>query len=62
MAENRGGVAQSGDAIRSALKWLAEKRLEDPATPRMKLIEQAAIRFDLTPLDVDFLATSWKDG
>jgi len=60
MAENQGGVAQA--AIRSALKWLSEKRLENPSAPRMKLIEEAAVRFDLTPLDVDFLATSWKEG
>ena len=62
MAENRGGVVQGGDAIRTALKWLAEKRLENPAAPRMKLIEEAAVRFDLTPIDVDFLANSWKEG
>ena len=62
MADNRGGLGPGGDTIRSALKWLAEQRLAHPTAPRMKLIEEAALRYDLTPLEVDFLATSWKEG
>lgn len=62
MAENRGGVAQAGDGIRTALKWLSEQRLERPTAPRMQLIEEAALRFDLTPLEVDFLAGAWKES
>jgi hypothetical protein len=60
MAEKRGGVVPGGDAIRGAMKWLSERREEDPQAPRMKLIEEAAVRFDLTPLDVDFLVNNWK--
>ncbi len=62
MAEKRGGVVPGGDSIRGALKWLSEKRREEPAAERMKLIDQAALRFDLTPLEVDFLANNWKEG
>jgi hypothetical protein len=62
MAEKRGGVVPANDSIRSALKWLSEKRLEEPGTPRMKLIEEAALRFDLTPLEAEFLSASWKEG
>jgi hypothetical protein len=61
MANERGGVVPSGDGIRSALRWLAERRQADPAAARMKLIEEAALRFDLTPLETDFLARSWKE-
>jgi len=60
MADKAGGIVPGGDAIRSALKWLSERRLEDPDAPRMKLIEEAALKFDLTPLDVDFLVSRWK--
>jgi len=56
------GAAGASEAIRSALRWLSERRLEDQNVPRMKLIEEAALRFDLTPLEVDFLASSWKEG
>ena len=62
MAEKRGGVVPGNDSIRNALKWLSNKRLDEPATPRMKLIEEAALRFDMTPLEVDFLSNNWKEG
>jgi hypothetical protein len=62
MAEKRGGVVPTSDSIRSALRWLSERRLDDMSTPRMKLIEEAALRFDLTPLEVDFLSANWKEG
>ena len=62
MSEKRGGVVPGGDGVRQALKWLSERRLADPAAPRMKLIEEAALRFDLTPLETDFLANHWKEG
>jgi hypothetical protein len=61
MANERGGVLPGGEGIRGALKWLSERRQEDPAAPRMKLIEEAALRFDLTPIEADFLARNWKE-
>ncbi len=62
MAEKRGGVIPAGDGIRQALKWLSERRTQDPSAPRMKLIEEAALRFDLTPLETEFLTTNWKES
>lgn len=61
MAERRGGMLPEGDALRSALKWLSERRLEDPAAPRAALIDEAALRFDLSPVEVDFLLQQWRD-
>jgi hypothetical protein len=61
MAEKRGGVVPGGESIRSALKWLSVRRQDEPAAPRMKLIEEAGLRFDLTPLEVDFLSANWKE-
>jgi hypothetical protein len=54
-------IGLEGDAIRNALKWLAERRLEEPAAPRLELIDEAARRFDLTPLAVEFLASNWRE-
>ena len=63
MAENPGGaVVKPGDGIRNALRWLSERRRAAPEVSRMKLIEEASLRFDLTPLDVDFLTAAWKEG
>lgn len=54
------GTTNEG-GIRGALKWLAERRQEDPGAPRMRLIDEAGRRFDLTPLEVDFLIGAWRD-
>ncbi len=61
MSEARGGILPGGDGLRSALKWLSERRLEEPAAPRGKLIDEAALRFDLSPVEVDFLLQSWRE-
>jgi hypothetical protein len=62
MAEQRGGVVPAGESIRSALKWLSERRQEEPAAARGKLIDEAALRFDLSPVEVDFLLNHWKEA
>jgi hypothetical protein len=59
---NGGGIQPQGESLRRALRWLSERRQEEPKAPRMKLIEEAALRFDLTPAEADFLAMEWKEG
>lgn len=58
---NSNGIAGQGEALRRALRWLSERRQEDPKAPRVKLIEEAALRFDLTPAEADFLVMEWKE-
>jgi hypothetical protein len=60
MAEGR-GVLPGGEGLRSALKWLSDRRLDDPSAPRAKLIDEAALKFDLSPVEVEFLLLRWKD-
>ena len=46
----------AGEApIKQAVKWIDEQLLEDPTADRMTLIDRASRRFDLTPLDAEFL-------
>ncbi len=59
---NGNGIIGQGESLRRALRWLSEKRRDDPGTPRLKLIEEAALRFDLTPAEADFLVMEWKEG
>lgn len=40
----------AGERLRNAVRWLSENR---PIT--VKSLDMAAIRFDLTPLEVEFL-------
>jgi hypothetical protein len=46
----------AGEApIKQAVKWLDEQLRDNPSADRLKLIDDASRRFDLTPLDADFL-------
>jgi hypothetical protein len=60
MAAERGGIIPSGEGLKNALRWLSERRQSDPAAARGKLIDEAALRFDLSPMEVEFLLTRWK--
>ncbi len=48
-------MAMGEAPIRQAIKWLDEQFRENPAADRAKLVDEAGRRFDLTPLDADFL-------
>jgi hypothetical protein len=54
------GILPQGESMRRALKWLVEKRKESPDAPRGQLIDEAALRFDLSPNEVEYLLASWK--
>jgi len=46
----------AGEApIKQAIKWIDEQVRDNPAADRVKLLDDASRRFDLTPLDADFL-------
>jgi len=48
-------VMPSGEDIRRAVKWISENLETDPAQGRLKLIEAAVFKFDLSPRDSEFL-------
>jgi hypothetical protein len=66
MAEGGGGGARDllpqGESLRRAVRWLDERVRDEPGSDRAKLVAEAASRFDLTPLEEDFLLTSWVKG
>jgi len=41
--------------IRAAVKWIDEQLQTRPDADRLALVDEASRRFDLTPLDEDFL-------
>jgi hypothetical protein len=46
----------AGEApIRQAVKWIDDRLLDDPTADRLQLIDEASRRFDLSPMDQDFL-------
>jgi len=46
----------AGEApIKQAVKWIDDQLVDRPDADRVKLVDEASRRFDLSPLDTDFL-------
>jgi hypothetical protein len=46
----------AGEApIKKAVDWIDDQLVDNPGADRVKLVDDASRRFDLTPLDEDFL-------
>jgi len=60
MGIGRGGVNENllphGESLRNAVRWLSSQ-LDAGEVLSLKLIEEAALRFDLSPVDEEFLRT-----
>lgn len=48
-------VQPPGDRIRKAIKWLSDAVLAQPDKSRQRLLEEAEIRFNLSPRECEFL-------
>jgi hypothetical protein len=47
----------AGEApIKQAVKWIEDQLIDHPDADRVKLVDEASRRFDLSPLDTDFLS------
>ncbi|MDL2286917.1 hypothetical protein LJC24_05760 [Desulfococcaceae bacterium OttesenSCG-928-F15] len=45
----------NNSTVKEALKWVSEERQSGCAEPLVHLVQRAAQRFDLGPLDAEFL-------
>ena len=54
-------VIPEGDAVRKAVRWVSKTRGEGAKAPLATLIEQASIRFNLSPKDCDFLCRFFSE-
>jgi len=41
--------------LKQAARWLDDQLRERPGADRLRLVDEAARRFDLSPVDADFL-------
>ena len=55
-------IMPEGEAIRKAVKWISDKLLDDPNKSVQKLINEAVMRFDLSPKDATFLTDFYGKG
>jgi hypothetical protein len=48
-------IQPKGDAIRKAVQWISDERQHGEATDLNRLVEQAAVKFNLNPMEVEYL-------
>lgn len=55
-------VMPQGDALRKAVAWVSEKRKAQPDLNVRKLVDDACLKFDLSPKDSEFLLRFVKEN
>jgi hypothetical protein len=48
-------IIPEGEAIRLAVKWISEKCCENPGSGARKWVNEAGIRFNLSPKEEEYL-------
>jgi hypothetical protein len=54
-------IMPQGEDLRKAVKWISEAREVDPEATLSKIVEQAGTKFDLSPIDCEFLCRFFKE-
>ena len=54
-------IMPQGDDMRKAIKWISEMRQEEPQTDPNTWVEQACLKFNLSPLDAEYLSRFIRD-
>ena len=49
------GIQPQGEDLRKAVKWVSDERQFNPGKKLKALIEEACMKFDLSPKEADFL-------
>jgi hypothetical protein len=48
--------------LKKAIEWISERRVDDPSVRLAVLIDEASRRFDLNPIQADFLYRHFTQG
>jgi hypothetical protein len=48
-------IQPDGEDIRKAIKWISEERKYNPEAKPIKLVEEACLKYDLSPKDAEYL-------
>ena len=54
-------IQPKGEDLRKAVKWVSEERKYNPEKELKALIEEACMKFDLSPMDADFLLRTLRE-
>ncbi|HOE80164.1 MAG TPA: hypothetical protein PLB14_04965 [Smithellaceae bacterium] len=54
-------IMPDSENVQKAIKWISASLEDDASQSKLKLIESAASRFDLSPKDTEFLMGFFRD-
>jgi hypothetical protein len=54
-------IMPEGEEIQKAIKWVSENLQEKREQSLQKLMEKAVFKFDLSPIDTEFLASFFRN-
>ena len=54
-------IQPEGEDLRKAVKWVSEERKANAKANLQKLVQEASLRFNLSPADGEFLARFVKE-
>jgi hypothetical protein len=54
-------IQPKGEKLRQAVKWISAERQEDENKAIQQLIQEAALRFNLSPKDEEFLRSFYEE-
>jgi hypothetical protein len=54
-------IMPQGEDLRKAVKWISEERQSSSSKKLAKLVEEASVKFDLSPADGEFLFKFFKE-
>ena len=55
-------IQPKGEKVRQAVKWISDERLEDEKKKITTLIQEAALRFNLSPKEEAFLHSFYSEN
>ena len=53
-------VQPDGEDLRKAVKWISDERQYGGPKKLLKLIEEASLKFDLSPMDAEYLINFFR--
>ena len=53
-------IQPEGEDLRKAVKWISDERKYGAEKTLLKLIEEASLKFDLSPMDADYLTNFFR--
>ena len=54
-------IKPEGESLRKAVLWISEEKKAGSAKSRQQLMEAACLKFNLTPMEAEYLARSFKE-